>query len=206
MTSPTSDSRDEAVRRAWSAGDVNGAITAALAEYGPEIRGWLVGVFPDADDANDVFSVFTERLWATFTRFGWRCSVRTWAYTIARSAAIDHQRGQARRVRRRVPLSSPEAAAQVARARTATPASRKTANRMAIAQLRDQLPTQDRMLLVLRVDRQLAWDDLARVFLEQPDPASSDLKREAARLRKRFQLVKLRLVALARRAGLVESP
>lgn len=193
------------MRRAWTAGDARGAVTAILAEYGPEIRGWLVGVFPDADDASDVFSAFTERLWATFARFGWRCSVRTWAYTIARSAAIDHQRGRARRVRRSVPLSSPEAATLAARARTATPASRKTANRMAIARLRDQLPTQDRMLLVLRIDRQLGWDDLARVFLDEPDPAAADLKREAARLRKRFQLIKQRLLALARGAGLVES-
>src|ERR1043166_569465 len=136
MTSSSSDSREEAVRRAWSGGDVNGAIAAVFAEYGPEIRGWLVGVFPDADDANDAFSAFTEKLWATRTRFGWRCSARTWAYTIARSAAIDHQRGQARRGRRRVPLSAPEAATLVARPRTATPASRKTANREAIARLR----------------------------------------------------------------------
>jgi RNA polymerase sigma-70 factor (ECF subfamily) len=108
-------------------------------------------------------------------------------------------------VRRRLPLSAPEAAALTVRARTGTPASRRTANRTAIARLRDQLPTQDRMLLILRIDRQLAWDDLARVFLEQADPAASDLKREAARLRKRFQLVKLRLLALARDAGLIES-
>ena len=90
------DCDEAAVRRAWQKGDANGAITAALEQYGPEILGWLVGVLRDADAANDVFSAFAERLWSTFASFGWRCSVRTWAYAIARRAAVDHQRGETR--------------------------------------------------------------------------------------------------------------
>jgi RNA polymerase sigma-70 factor (ECF subfamily) len=104
-----------------------------------------------------------------------------------------------------VPLSaSPEVARVAERVRTTTLASLKTANREAIAELRDQLAAPDRMLLVLRVDRELGWDELARVFLDQPDPPAGELKREAARLRKRFQLIKQKLVQLGRSAGLVE--
>ncbi|HEY0481713.1 MAG TPA: RNA polymerase sigma factor [Kofleriaceae bacterium] len=198
---------DAAVRHAWQAGDASGAITVVLEAYGGEILGWLVGVLRNTDDAGDVFSAFCERLWATFSSFSWRCSIRTWAYTIARRVAIDHQRAEARRARRLVPLSvSPEVAQVAERVRTTTLPGLKTANRQAIAQLRDRLPPQDRMLLVLRVDRGLGWDDLARVFLERPEPTAAEVKREAARLRKRFQLIKQRLLQLGRSAGLVERP
>jgi RNA polymerase sigma-70 factor (ECF subfamily) len=204
-SSPPSRS-DEAIRHAWQTGDANAAITATLEVLGPEILGWLIGIFRDVDDANDVFSAFAERLWSMFDRFHWRCSLRTWAYTVARHVAIDHQRTKARRGRRLVPLSvSPEVAEVAERVRTTTLASQKTANRQAISQLRDELPPQDRMLLVLRIDRDLGWDDLARVFLDQPDPTAAELKREAARLRKRFQLIKQRLIQLGRAAGLVDE-
>jgi RNA polymerase sigma-70 factor (ECF subfamily) len=61
------------------------------------------------------------------------------------------------------------------------------------------LPEMDRMLLILRVDRELSWRDLARVVLGG-SPTPVELEREAVRLRKRFQLVKERL-----RAGLREQ-
>lgn len=207
MTSRASNSPDDAVRRAWNAGDTSAALTLTLEHYGPEILGWLVGIFRDVDDANDVFSAFAERLWSTFATFGWRCSLRTWAYAIARRAAVDHQRVEARRARRNVPLSAASEITKVAeRVRTTTLAHLKTANRQAIAELRDQLPPQDRMLLVLRVDRGLPWRDLARVFLDQPDPTADELKRESARLRQRFQLIKNKLLKIGRDAGLVEDP
>ncbi len=206
MTSRASNSPDEAIRRAWEAGNADAAITAVLEQHGPEILGWLVGNLRDVDDANDVFSTFAERLWSTFAGFGWRCSVRTWAYAIARRAAVDHQRNEARRARRIVPLSASSEVTKVAeRVRTTTLAHLKTANRQAISQLRDQLPPQDRMLLVLRVDRGLPWSDLARVFLDQPDPTAAELKREAARLRQRFHLIKEKLLKIGRDAGLVKE-
>jgi RNA polymerase sigma-70 factor, ECF subfamily len=206
LTSQTS-TVDEAVRRAWQAGDANGAITAVIEAHGPEILGWLVGILRDADDAGDAFSIFCERLWSTFASFRWRCSIRTWAYAIARRVVLDHQRAESRRTRRLVPLSaSPEVVQVAERVRTTTLPGLKTAHRRAISQLRDQLPPQDRMLLILRVDRGLRWDDLARVFLDRPDPTAAELKREAARLRKRFQLIKQRLAELGRSAGLIEVP
>ncbi|TMQ25868.1 MAG: sigma-70 family RNA polymerase sigma factor [Deltaproteobacteria bacterium] len=181
MTSRASNSPDEAIRRSWEAGNADAAITAVLEQHGPEILGWLVGILRDVDDANDVFSTFAER-------------------------AVDHQRNEARRARRIVPLSASSEVTKVAeRVRTTTLAHLKTANRQAISQLRDQLPPQDRMLLVLRVDRGLPWSDLARVFLDQPDPTAAELKREAARLRQRFHLIKEKLLKIGRDAGLVKE-
>ncbi len=69
------------------------------------------------------------------------------------------------------------------------------------------------MLLVLRVDKKLAWNDLARVLAESEgagaDRASAPLSdaavaKEAARLRKQFQLVKDRLRVLAKKEGLID--
>ena len=66
------------------------------------------------------------------------------------------------------------------------------------AAFRDSLPEDDRMLLVLRVDKQMSWNDLARVMhTDESDPFDDDaLQREAAWLRKRFQLVKERLLEM----------
>jgi RNA polymerase sigma-70 factor (ECF subfamily) len=67
------------------------------------------------------------------------------------------------------------------------------------------LPQEDQELLMLRVDRDLPWDALAEVLRGDDEiPLTPDVrKREAARLRKRFQLIKDRLREMARREGLL---
>jgi RNA polymerase sigma-70 factor, ECF subfamily len=194
--------RDEgAVRIAWEAGDMGRAVAETLKLYGAEILGLLVGMHRDRDVAMDVFSGFTERLFTSFDRFEWKCSVRTWSYLLARRASADYRRGERAG---RVPLSQAAVVSElVARVRTETLPYLRTEAREEIERLRDELPEDDRLLLVLRVDRELAWDDLARVFLDGQLPAASELKRESARLRKRFQLVKDRLLQLGRERGLL---
>jgi RNA polymerase sigma-70 factor, ECF subfamily len=84
----------------------------------------------------------------------------------------------------------------------------RTAKRTPLEQLRDELPEEDRAILILRVDRGLDWRELAMILAEgsggsdrlQDDAA---LKREAARLRKRFQVVVGRLRATARERKLL---
>ena len=82
--------------------------------------------------------------------------------------------------------------------RTPTASYLRTSHKDRFAALRDSLPEDERMLLVLRVDKQLGWNDLARVMHEGgPEPLDDEaLKREAARLRKRFQLLKERLLEM----------
>jgi hypothetical protein len=48
------------------------------------------------------------------------------------------------------------------------------------------------MLLVLRIDRRLAWDDVARVFAG-PGASSAEIKKHSAALRKRFERIKAEL-------------
>jgi RNA polymerase sigma-70 factor (ECF subfamily) len=200
------DADESALQAACAAGDVTKATTAGLRKYGPEVLGFLVAFHKDYDAAGDSFALFSERLWQTLADFGWRCSLRTWCYRLARSAAIDVQRGEQRRRKRQVGISSaPEVLAVAAKTRTETLSSLRTEKRSALEKLRDELSEEDRTLLVLRVDRQLEWREIALVLAggETLDDAEQALVREAARLRKRFQLVKERLRRLARERGLL---
>jgi hypothetical protein len=72
-------------------------------------------------------------------------------------------------------------------------------------ELREQLPLEDQTLLILRVDRQLPWRELALVMHDgdAPAPEADQLEIVAARLRKRFQAVKDKLRKLAIAEGLL---
>jgi RNA polymerase sigma-70 factor (ECF subfamily) len=177
-------------------GDTARAATVALRALGPEIFGFLLGVV-GRSDAEEVFSAFSERLWRSLETFQGRCSVRTWGYVLARHEMGRYRRGARRHERGRVPISELEEV--LAAAKTATSSALDSSKRSALVRLRDELPIEDRTLLVLRIDRKLAWDDIALAFAEQPEAFTpEERKRESSRLRKRFQLVKERLVARAR--------
>jgi RNA polymerase sigma-70 factor (ECF subfamily) len=64
------------------------------------------------------------------------------------------------------------------------------------ARIRRELAEDDQTLLVLRVDRDLAWRDIAIVMLGE-EAGSDELTRKAAALRKQFERIKDQLRALA---------
>ncbi|HEY0465844.1 MAG TPA: sigma-70 family RNA polymerase sigma factor [Polyangiaceae bacterium] len=187
------------IRKTWEIADFSGATTLALRSYGPEVLGFLIALDKDHDAAEQAFSHFAERLWRGMQRFEWKCSVRTWSYVLARHAAADVRRGEAKHRRHRVPFSDDPISEVAARVRTATISLLRTDSRTAFARLRDELPEDARALLVLRVDRELEWREIARVFGAE----ESTIDRETARLRKRFQLVKERLKTLGKARGLI---
>ena len=197
------------MRAACLSGDFDGATTAALRQYGAELFGFLVSMYSDYDAASEAFGMFSEKLWQSMKRFEWDCSLRAWCYRLARNAAIDLHRGGGVRRKGHVRLSSaPEVMEVAAQLRTTTMSALRTANRSALERLRDELPEEDRALLVLRVDRDLEWREVALIFAESTDRTDriadgEALKRETARLRKRFQLVVERLRTLARERNLV---
>jgi RNA polymerase sigma-70 factor (ECF subfamily) len=199
------DELERQVRRRCEAGDVEGAATETVRGYGPEVYSLLCALHRDENAASDVFSVFSENLWRGLPAFAWQCTLRTWAYTIARNASRRYLRG-VRRDRQSVPLSDTSAIERVAaQVRTQTRSWIRTETKDRFARLRESLPPEEQMLLVLRVDRELEWNELARVLSDDEAPDDATLKREAARLRKRFQLVKEKLVEMARREGLLPS-
>ncbi|MGN6107017.1 MAG: sigma-70 family RNA polymerase sigma factor, partial [Kofleriaceae bacterium] len=97
---------------------------------------------------------------------------------------------------REVALSEAPQDALVAQVRETTLVHLRTAVKDRMRALRDQLEPDDRTLLILRVDRDLQWREIAQVLLgDQADAA--ELDRHAATLRKRFERVKQRLRELA---------
>jgi RNA polymerase sigma-70 factor (ECF subfamily) len=196
------------IRGLWDRGELQGAAAAALRGYGPEIYGFLVAFHRQQDDASEVYAAFTERLWRGLPGFAWQCSFRTWAYAIARNTSLTYRRQARRRAEMYGPVpdgSQLSALEQPPRSETASYL--KTQRQTRMAALRESLPREDQELLVLRVDRKLAWRDLARVLLHAEGASLGDelLEREAARLRKRFQLLKEQLYELGRREGLISD-
>ena len=75
-----------------------------------------------------------------------------------------------------------------------------------LAAIRAALDDDERALLVLRVDRQMSWNDVARVMASDDDGDSDgQLAKVAARLRKRFQSVKETIRKRAIATGLIQS-
>jgi len=196
---------ETSIRCAWAAGDYDTAATIAIREYGPEILGVLAARLRNRADASEVFSQFSEDFWKGLPRFKWRCSARVWAYKIARNAAIRYVTSAQRQPGRHIPLSEhPTLERLVEDIRTTTLAHLRTENKSRIRELREQLSGADQEVLILRVDKRMSFRDMA-IVLSDPEPPQDedDLKREAARLRKQFQLAKERLRALAQEQGLI---
>ncbi len=174
---------------------------------GPELYGFLVALHRDEAEAADVFSFTSEALWRSLPAFLWGCSLRTWMYKIAPPghASLRHRKGAKRRERGAVPVSEC-ASSLVAALRTETRPYLLTEHKERLRRLREALPSEDKILLVLRLDRRMAWTDIARVMLEAGgEPDAETLSREAARVRKRFQLVKDKLVAEGRKEGFLSK-
>lgn len=163
------------------------AATLAVRGYGPQLLGYLratVGL----ERADDAFALFCELMWRGLPRFRREASFATWAYQLAWGAAQRVLRDPERR--RRVVLSS-NALAQIAeevRSSTAVHLRPETADRL--ARIRDRLDAEEQSLLVLRVDRELGWDDIATI-----------MGVEAAALRQRFRRLKTKIRQLAEPGG-----
>ena len=195
------------VRALCDAGNHAAAATMAIRCYGPELLGFLHAVHPSETDAADAFAELSEILWRKLPDFGWQSTLRTWAYGIARRVSSVLRRNAGRRRRRESPVGDSALENVAERVRTETLAHLRTQTKTRLQALRDSLPEEDRMLLVLRVDRKLEWNELARVMAEADESAArlvaGDVTREAARLRKRFQLLKDKLRDMAKREGLI---
>ncbi len=192
------------LRALCASGDIHESTTVALRAYGPELFGFLLHGMGDEAVASDAFAQLSEDIWRGLPGFRWESSFRTWAYRLARHAAF-HERERRRRDRKRaVPLSAFEGLeAIVAQVRTETLTFLQTESRSQLSRLRDELTEDERMLLTLRIDRGLAWPELAAIWEEGAEEI--DLPRASARLRKRFQLLKGRIVRRARELGLVSD-
>lgn len=183
----TPEEREDAIRIRFDAGDLRGAITAAIEGYGPELFGFLNGLTRDRDRAADVFGATCERLWRGLPRFRWDSPFRVWAYAIARNEFLRSLRRRSGEGPR-VPLSG-LTSALVEQVRSTTPAHRSPAVLDAFVRIRAQLDPDDHILLGLRIDREMSWPEIAKVL----GGDDADVERDAATLRKRFERLKQKL-------------
>lgn len=197
---------ETAIRTAFDARDYERAATLTIEHYGTELFGFLVSHMRDANDAAEAFGDLGEQLWKTLPSFEWRCSMRTWAYLLARRAANQHRKRERKHAADRPLTQLSRLSMAVQRVRTATVAYERTDVKDRFRELREKLDPEDQMLLILRVDRGLSWLELAEVMLGDDVARTEEaLKGEATRLRKRFQRAKEQLRKLVEEAGLLET-
>jgi RNA polymerase sigma-70 factor (ECF subfamily) len=183
------------VRALAESGDANGAVTAAVQGYGDEIYSFVVSRLRDDDVAADVFAQACADLVTSMPSFQWKCSLRTWFYRLARSATTRYLRTPGHRVA----LSHISEA--VDRVRSRTLLHQRSEVKDGLRKLRDQLDPDEQQLLVLRIDRDLGWTEIAEIIEDDDDPKA--LTRASARLRQQFQSLKERLRELAIAEGLL---
>jgi len=182
-------------------GDTAGAVERALEGYGQEIMRLMASVLHDYERSRDAFSLFSENLLRGLSGFRWESSFRTWAYRLARNACYQVMHAPAGREQ---PMSASKIPDESIRPRSETRPWQRTSVKERFRALRESLEPNERMLLLLRVDQRLSWEEVARVMSEGEAPLSDlALKKRAAALRQQFQRIKTQLRTLAQEEGLI---
>lgn len=170
------------------------ATTFALERYGPELLAFIHVRLKDIHAARESYAWMAEDIWRGMPRFRRQSSVRTWVYAIARNASARFAQRELAGRHRDVPIS------QLSRQSALAVKLPSTDVRDRLARIRLLLDDDEQSLLTLRVDKSMDWSDIALVMLYDgtgSEPEADVVTREAARLRKRFQLLKAKLRALA---------
>jgi RNA polymerase sigma-70 factor (ECF subfamily) len=186
------DELDAKVRAYVARGQADRATEKILREYGTELARYLRSQLASDADAEEAFSRMSEELWRSLARFDGRCSTRTWCYMLARHSAIyirtlpRHQREQL--------VSSIPSVQQAATEMFSRSLVDRGHQHELYAEAKEALDPDDRTLLVLRVDRNLAWREIAVVLLGE-GASEAELGKKSAALRKQFERVKAELAA-----------
>jgi RNA polymerase sigma-70 factor (ECF subfamily) len=185
------DALEADVRARCDRGDLAGAAAAIVRGYGPEVIPFLASLLRSTDDdLAEAFSILCEDVVRGLPRFRFASSVRTWVYTLGRHAVSRMRRGDRRRGKR---ITLPGELHDLAEAvRTSTVDYLRTAVKDKLAVARERLDDEERAILVLRVDRQLGWRDIARILADH-DLDDDALRKREQSLRKRFETIKRHL-------------
>jgi len=186
---------EENVRAHLLRGEVDLATTVAIRRLGPDILGYLRAILRDEDVAGDAFAVFCEHLWKGIGSFRGDGSLVAWLYAVAWGVVRRFANDPYRKRRQRLRTTMVSQIADEGRASTAVHLRTDVKDRM--ARLRESLDPDDHSLLILRVDRQLSWAEVARALADEGSVI------DEAALRKRFERVKAKLRKLAVAEGLL---
>jgi len=160
------------------------ALEEIIALHHSWVRGVVLAVTGRADDVDDVTQQVWMRLWQRRDQLASVTDLRKWLYTLARNAAIDagrsstRRRGLWRRFKRlwRPGRSSPRPADDL------ITAERRKITLRAIEALDEKY----RIVLVLRVWREMSYDEIARTLDITPQAVETRLVRARRMLREKL--------------------
>lgn len=193
---------DGEVHRLVLAGHTREAADLLISRLSPEIRPFLYRLLGDVVLAEEAHSATCERLWRGLEGFRWSCSLRSWSYIIARREASRCREQSLKAAAAQTTLSAAENLA----ARTHPTGRLSTTKANVLEDVRSTLSDEDRDLLVLRIERGLAWKEIALAFLAEDSPDPEVIAREAARLRQRFRSIREDVTSAVSRARDPSSP
>jgi RNA polymerase sigma-70 factor (ECF subfamily) len=193
---PTADDSaetvDSRVSRLVRSGHLREGADLLVTVVGSELRPFLHRLLGEAALAEEAYSTTCERLWRGLATFRWECSLRSWAYIVARREAARCRARQARIAARQTTLS----AAENVRVPTGSRPALSTTRRDQLELLRESISDEDRDLLVMRVERGLPWKEIAASFLDEGVQDAESIVRESARLRQRFRAIRGKLASI----------
>ncbi|CAN5320712.1 hypothetical protein BH11MYX1_BH11MYX1_19350 [soil metagenome] len=184
------DELDAKVRAYVARGQADRATEKILREYGTELARYLRSQLASDADAQEAFSRMSEELWKSLARFDGRCSTRTWCYMLARHSAI-YIRALPRHQREQLVSSFPSIQ-QAATEMFSNSLVEGAHQHEVYVEAKEALDPDDRTLLVLRIDRNLSWSEIAVVLLGE-EASEAELTKKSASLRKQFERVKAEL-------------
>jgi RNA polymerase sigma factor (sigma-70 family) len=157
------------------------ATSLILDQYGSELRAFLSSRTNNRMSMEEVYSVVSEDVWRGLPNFRFQGRVRSWIYAVARNALARHRKRKQRWHSRHV-AAEPDDYHAAERASIST----QLAHSAELLPLLSELSADDRQLLEQRLVHALPWREIA---LSRGKTSPTELARESARLRKRYQTV-----------------
>ena len=153
------------------------AIALLLPDFRRKVFGLAYSFLRDREAAEDVTQEVFIKVWRALPGFDGRASMSTWMYTIARNASLSALRAR----RPQSSLSDPEVM-EAAEAINPVPPADIIADRAAIRQLVDQLPTKQRQVVMLFYMEGQSHEEVAAMLAMPVGTVKTLLHRARARL------------------------
>ena len=191
---------EEEVRRACADGDGGRLAELIIERYGAGLLGFLVDRASSRSDAEEIWGRAAEKFARHAGSFAGRGSLRAWAYRVAKNALADFYGANGKRSFTGLTGNPVEAPTP-----TEKPPWLQTEVKQRVRELRAQLSDVDQDLLVLRIDRDFSWKEVAEYLNGGPFDNEEDLARAASNASSQFRHAKRRLKNLMEQDGLMAT-
>jgi RNA polymerase sigma-70 factor (ECF subfamily) len=182
---------DAEIKAHCQRGELDEAAHKAIRHYGPGVLGWLLGICPSGAIAEDIFQNFCFDLWSGLLSFRWESSLYTWSYRVAWNSFYRFQQGERRHQHGRLSDICSQWAVEASSIHSKL---QRQQTQTRLVELRQQLPEDLQSVLILRLDREFSFAEIAHVL---------DLSEDNAR--QKFQRAKNKLKDMAQREGLLSG-